>query len=94
MRLKPLGLGEAIELLGDGVFERHRGGDVAHLPAVGAKEMVVVFREVLGELEAVELVAGRDAPNEARRLQIGRTSVRRISSDCPASAGLSFVCRA
>ena len=37
--------------------------------------------EVLGKLETGELVAGRDAPNEARRLQIGEVSVGRAPGE-------------
>jgi hypothetical protein len=73
--LESLGAREMVELLGDGPFEGDRRGDVTHLAAVGAKEMVVVLGEILGELESSELVVGCDAPYEPGGLEVDEVPV-------------------
>ena len=74
-----LGVGEVIKLLGDGLLERRGWGDVGDLPAVRAKEMMVVFGQVLGELETRELVIGRNAPNDAGAPEVDEMAVRGAS---------------
>ena len=45
------------------------------LPQLHAEEMVVVLGEVLGQLEARELVVGRDAPHHAGGLEVDQVAV-------------------
>ena len=77
LRLEAFGCGQFVDRHGDLPLELGARGDVGDLAAAHAEQVVVVLREVLGKLETGELVAGRDAPNEARRLQIGEMSVGR-----------------
>jgi hypothetical protein len=70
-----LGLGEGVELVGDGAFEGGRGGDVDDLPASGAEEVMVVFGQVLDQLEAGELIIGGYPPDDRCSLQVNQVTV-------------------
>ena len=50
-------------------------GDVGDLAAAHAEEMVVVFGEVLGQLEAGELVAGRHPPHQPGAPEVDEVAV-------------------
>jgi hypothetical protein len=73
--LKPLGGGQAVELLGDDALERRRRGDVAHLTAVGAQEVVVVLGQVFGQLEPSELVVSGHSADDPGRLEVEEVPV-------------------
>ena len=51
--------------------------EVGHQAAVGAQQVVVVAGQVLGQLEAGELVDGHDAPDHAGLGQHGQGAVGR-----------------
>jgi hypothetical protein len=73
------GVGEGIELIGDGSLERRRGGDVDDLAAPGTEEMVVVLRQVLDQLEAGELVVGGHASHNRSSLKVNEVAVGRAT---------------
>jgi hypothetical protein len=75
LRLEALGVGELADGLGDGLLEAGGEGDVDHLAAGDAQQVMMVLGEVLGELEAGELVVGGHAPDDAGRLQVGQVPV-------------------
>ena len=75
VRQKSLGVGQAVQLFGNGAFERGRWCDVAHLSAPRTQEMVVVFGEVLGQLETGELVVGGDASDDPGSLEVEQVPV-------------------
>src|SRR5205807_5335906 len=65
----------------DGVVEQcletGRQREVAHLPARGAHQVVVVVADGLGQLVPGEVVAGADASHDARLLERGEVAVER-----------------
>jgi len=79
--LESLGFGEAIELPGDGAFESLRRWNVAHLPATRTQEMVMVFGEILGQLEPREFVVGSDAPDDSGRLEVEEVPIGGASGE-------------
>lgn len=87
VELEPLGIGELVELLGDGALEGRRRGDVAHLAAVGAQEVVVVLGEVFGQLEPGELVVGGDPSDHAGGLEVDQVAVGRAPRKVGESEG-------
>jgi hypothetical protein len=87
VRLEPFGFGELVDGFGYGSFEGGGGGDVDDFAAVGAEEVVVVFGEVLGQLEPGELVMGGDAPNDSGDAKVDEVAVRRASRRVGEPAG-------
>ena len=73
------GLGKLLDGVGDALLEGCRWSDVGDLAAVDTEKVVVVLGEVLGKLEASELVIGGDAPNEPGDLQVEEMAVRRAA---------------
>ena len=73
---KTVGARQTSQVLGHGLLERRRGGHVGDLAAPGAKQVVVVLGDVLGQFEAGELVVGRDAPHDPDLLQVDEVAVR------------------
>jgi len=63
VRLEPLLGGKLVDGLGDVALEAGGRRDVDDFAAAGAEEVVMVFGEVLGQLEAAELVVSRHAPD-------------------------------
>jgi hypothetical protein len=59
------------------VFHAGRRGDVGHEAAVGAHDVVVVTREVFGELEAVVAEAAGDQADDAALVKHGEVAVDR-----------------
>lgn len=58
------------------LLEAGREGDVSDLPAVDAQQVMMMFGEILSQLEAGELVAGGDPPDHPGGLQIGQMAIR------------------
>ena len=75
MGLEALGVGERADGAGDLLLEAGREGDVDDLAAADAQQVVVMLGEVLGQLEAGELIAGGDPPDEPGGLQVGQVPV-------------------
>ena len=75
LRFETLRGGQLVDGQRDLALEIGTRRDVAHLAAAHAQQMVVVLGQVLGQLEAGELVAGRDAADEAGGLQVGQVAV-------------------
>ena len=74
-RLEALFGGEVGHHRGDGAFEAGARRDVDDLAAERAEQVVMVMREILGELESRELVVRGDASNDAGELQIREMAV-------------------
>jgi hypothetical protein len=75
VRLEALGLGELIDGLGHTSLERGGRSYVDDLSAVDTEEVMVVLGEVLGELEAGELVVGRDSADQPHDLKVDKMAV-------------------
>lgn len=88
VELEPLSFRQTVQVLSDRLLECHRRRDVTDLSTVGAKQMVVVFGEVLGQLESGKFIVGNDPPDDAGRLKVyevpvGRTTrkIRKVVGD-------------
>ena len=75
MRLESFGRRELVDGPGDGSLEGVAGCDVDDSAAARAQEVVVVLGEVLGQLEAGELVVGRDASDHPGDLEVDEVAV-------------------
>src|SRR5215472_15468042 len=75
VRLEALGVGELADRLGHLVLEGGREGDVGDLAAVDAQQMMVVLGQILGELEAGELIVGGDPPDQPGGLEVDQVPV-------------------
>jgi hypothetical protein len=77
--LKSLSFSQPVELSSDGAFERRRRLNIRHLAATGTEEVVMVLSEILGKLEASELIVGGNTPDDSGRLEIDEVAIRRAS---------------
>jgi hypothetical protein len=68
--LEALLSGEVSHHGGDGAFKAGTRRDVDHLSTKGAEQVVMVMREIFGELESGELIVRGDTSNHSGQLQI------------------------
>jgi len=75
VRLEALSLGQVIDRARHALLEGGGRGDVDDLAAVDAEEVVVVLGEILGELEAGEVVTGGDTADQPGTLEVNEMTV-------------------
>ena len=73
--MKVLPGSELLHHVGHDPLERGRGSDVDDATADRAQQVVVVLGQILGQLEAGELVVGRDAPHDTGTLEVDKVPV-------------------
>ena len=77
LRLKSLRLRNVIDGSSDRLFHPWTERKVDHFPAIDAQQMVMVFGEILRELESGELVLSCDSAHQSGTLKIDETAVGR-----------------
>ena len=94
-RLEVLGPGGLRDGLGDAPLKADGKGDVCYPSAARAQQVMMMLGQVLGELEAGELVAGRDAADDPGGLQVDEMTVggaarqvRQAAGDLPDADGV------
>jgi hypothetical protein len=86
-RLEVLGASDLRDGPGDTPLKAGGEGDVGYPAAARAQQVVVVLDQVLGQLEAGELVAGRDAANNPGSLQVDEMTVGGAARQVRKTAG-------
>ncbi len=75
--MKTHGLGELGYGLRQHPLERRRRRHIDYLSALHTMKVVVMLGEILGKLEASEIVVGSYAPDKAKGLQVRQVTVGR-----------------